>query len=56
MEYWQGIVVVTVVIALFFGAFALVAFLRRDRRTGADDWHDDMAMRASEFVNRHGGP
>ena len=56
MEYWQGILVVVAILVVFFGSFALVAFLRRNRNTPADDWQDDMAMRASEFVNRHGGP
>lgn len=55
VEYWQGMLVVAVAIALFFGAFALVAFVRRGRRTEADDRLDDMAMRANDFVNRHGG-
>lgn len=57
MAYWQGIVVAVAVIGVFFGSFAVVAFVRNRRGPGpGDDWQDHMAMRASEFVNRHGGP
>ena len=56
MEYWQGILVSVAVVSVFFAVFGCIAFLRRNRGSQSDEWQDEMAMRASEFVNRHGGP
>ena len=56
MEYWQGVLIAVAAVGVFFGVFAGIAFLRRNRGSQADEWHDEMAMRASEFVHRHGGP